>query len=316
LNKEALKLINESRYILIVTHVNPDLDTLSCSLALSNYFKENKIKHTIFNKMKELPRSIDFLSNYHKITDQVPNFYDLIITVDCANIKRVGIELQSDVKIINFDHHQSNDNFGTINLVDDSKASSAEVVYEFFEKNKLKISKEVASCLYVGIYDDSNGFTTPRSKQSTFAKANHLVSCGVDPSFIASQVYSRESLAKYRLLPLVMGSLEMHFEGQVASIYVTKEWLDQTGASYQDCEEFINMVLRIGVVKIAMFLRYSKGVTRVSLRSKDNIDVSKIASNFDGGGHKNAAGCTCKTDNINEAKQMLLDFLKEENYGI
>ncbi|MBT4029946.1 MAG: bifunctional oligoribonuclease/PAP phosphatase NrnA, partial [Campylobacteraceae bacterium] len=100
---KALDLINKSRYILIVTHINPDADTLSCALALSNYFKENKIKHAVFNKMKALPSNLDFLGNYQKITDQIPKFYDLIISVDCANLKRVGIEFDSNIKIINID---------------------------------------------------------------------------------------------------------------------------------------------------------------------------------------------------------------------
>lgn len=314
--KQALELIEQSRYILIITHINPDADTLSCALALSNYFKENKIKHAIFNKMKELPRNIDFLDNYHKIHNQLPKFYDLVIAVDCANIKRVGIDLDTTIPIINIDHHQSNENFGTINIVDDKKSSSAEVLFDFFEQNSLTISKAVAQALYVGIYEDSIGFTAPRCDSKTFQKVNHLVSLGIDPSFIADKLLRRESLAKYRLMPLVLGSLKLHLEGKVASIYVTQEWLQQSGATYTDCEEFVNMILRIGIVDIAMFFRYSKGVTRVSLRSKNDIDVSKIASHFNGGGHKMAAGCTCHTEDIQEAKKMLIDYIKESDYGI
>jgi phosphoesterase RecJ-like protein len=314
---KALELIKNSRYILIATHINPDADTLSCALALSNYFKENKIKHSIFNKMKSLPRSIDFLSNFHKISDQIPKFYDLIISVDCANLQRIGLDLDNNTNIINIDHHQSNDNFGIINIVDDTKASTAEVIYDFFDKNNLKISKNIAQCIYVGLYDDSVAFTTPRCDHSSFEKANHLVKIGVDPSYIANMLLRRDSLAKYRVMPLVLNSLELHFEGKVATIHLKKEWLDQSGASYQECEELTNMILRIGIVDIALFFRYSNGVTRVSMRSKNNIDLTAIASHFNGGGHKMAAGCTCKTTDIKEAKDMLLEYIKETNiYGI
>ena len=314
---KALDLINKSRYILIVTHINPDADTLSCALALSNYFKENKIKHAVFNKMKALPSNLDFLGNYQKITDQIPKFYDLIISVDCANLKRVGIEFDSNIKIINIDHHQSNNNFGIINIVDETKASSAEVLYEFFKQNNLQISQQTAQCLYVGIYDDSLAFTTPRCDSGSFEKANHLVSLGVSPSFIANKLLRRDSLAKYRLMPLILNTLELHFEGKVATIYVKDEWLKQSGALYTECEELVNMVLRIGIIDIAIFFRYSNGSTRVSMRSKNNIDVSPIASHFNGGGHKMAAGCTCNTQDIDEAKKMILNYIEELNiYGI
>ena len=95
--KQALELIQKSHYILVVTHINPDADTISCALAFSNYFSENKIKHKVFNKMKQLPRNLNFLSKFDKITDQIPKFYDLIIYVDCANKSRVGIEFDTDI---------------------------------------------------------------------------------------------------------------------------------------------------------------------------------------------------------------------------
>ena len=139
--KESLKLIQEAHYILIVTHLNPDADTISCALALSNFMFENKIKHKVFNSSSDIPRVLNFLPKFDKITDQIPKYYDLVIYVDCADQRRVGIDLVDGVKIINIDHHQSNDNFGTINIVDDSKASTAEVLYGFFEQNDLKISK-------------------------------------------------------------------------------------------------------------------------------------------------------------------------------
>ena len=309
--KKALELINNSHYILIVTHLNPDADTISSALSLSNYFSENKIKHKVFNKMKILPRNLDFLSNYSKITDQLPKFYDLIIYIDCANKKRIGIGLPLEIPVINIDHHQSNDNFGTINIVDDKKASCAEVIYEFFKETSFHISKQTAQCLYVGIYDDSLAFTTPRCNSGTFDKVNHLVELGASPNYIANKLLRRDSLAKYRILPLVMSSLELHFEGKVATIYVKDKWLKQSGATYNECEEFVNMVLRIGIVDIAIFLRYSNSSVRVSLRSKNNVDVSKIAANFNGGGHKMAAGCTCDTDDIEEAKEQILQFLKD-----
>ncbi len=309
--KQALELINNSHYILILTHLNPDADTISCGLALSNYFSEHRIKHKVVNKQTNIPENLNFLNRFDKITDQLPSFFDLVIYVDCGDINRPDIQIDSDIKSINIDHHQSNNHFATVNIVDDTKASSAELVYQFFKQNNLKISQQTAICLYTGIYDDSLHFSTPRTNSSTFEVVNELVKLNVDPSFVANNLTRRESLAKYRLLPMILNSLELHFEGEVATIYILPQWLKISGASYRDCEDAINMILNIAVVQIAIFLRVSNGKTRVSLRSKKD-DVATIAQHFNGGGHKLAAGCSCETTDVIEAKDMILQYIKKE----
>lgn len=308
---KALELIENSHYILILTHINPDADTLSCALALSNYFYDNKIKHKVFNKMSSLPRNVNFLSRFDKITDQMPKFYDLVIYVDCGDQNRPAIDIADDVDIINIDHHQSNDNFGKLNFVDDSKASTAEILYQFFISNNMKISQPIAQCLYCGIYDDSLQFSTPRTDASTFKIINHLVECGVEPSYVATMLNKRESLAKYRLLPRILDSLELHLEGEVATIYILDEWLKASGAKYTEAEDAVNMILSIDIVQIAIFLRVSNGKTRISLRSKKN-DISYIANAFNGGGHSLASGCSIDTLDVIEAKNRIIEFIKKD----
>ncbi|MBI3873596.1 MAG: bifunctional oligoribonuclease/PAP phosphatase NrnA [Arcobacter sp.] len=310
--KEALELIKSSHYVLILTHINPDADTISCGLALSNFMFENKIKHKVFNKSKDLPRNLDYLNRFEKITDQMPDFYDLVVYVDCGDKKRPAIEINNGVKIINIDHHASNDNFGNVNITDDSKASTAEIVYEFFKQNNLKISSQTATCIYTGIYDDSIRFSTPRVDNKTFEIAHHLVLCGANPSYIADMLTKRDSLAKYRLLPLVLETLELHDEGKIGTIYIKNEWLKTTGAELRDAEDAVNMVLSIAVVEIAILLRTVNEKVRVSLRSKNNVDVAKIANYFNGGGHKMAAGCTIETNDIFEAKKQILEAIQQK----
>ncbi|MEA2017688.1 MAG: bifunctional oligoribonuclease/PAP phosphatase NrnA [Campylobacterota bacterium] len=314
--QDSLELITNSHYILILTHKNPDADTISCALSLSNYMYENKIKHKVFNNTTTLPRSLDFLSKFDKITNIVPKYYDLVIYVDCGDKKRVDIEIDKDVKVINIDHHQSNTMFGDINIVDDSKGSCAEVMYSFFDINNLKISKNTAECLYVGIYDDNIAFTTSRTTQGTFEIINKLIQVGISPNKIANNLLSRDSLAKYRILPKILNTLELSNEGKVATIYLDSGWLKQTGATTQECDEVINMILNIAIVEIACYLRVIDKKVRVSLRSKNDIDISNIAKMFNGGGHKNAAGMTVETDSITDAKKQLLICINEniKNY--
>lgn len=309
--KEALDLIEKSRYILIVTHVNPDADTISSALALSNLFYENRIKHKVFNKSKDLPQCLDFIEKFDKITDQLPKFYDLIISVDCANNRRFGVQFPSDIPLINIDHHKSNDNFGNINIVDYNKSSTAEVLYDFFKFNGLYITKNSAVALYTGIYDDSLAFSLGRCDEHTFEKANFLVKCGATPSFIANKLRRRDSLAKYRIMPKVLESMELYEEGSIATILAQPHWLKQTGAHPRDCEDVLDMIMSMAIVKIAVFVRVIDEKVRVSIRSKDKIDVSKVASIFNGGGHANAAGCCLPMQDLEDAKDLILKEILE-----
>lgn len=309
--KEAFDLILNSNYILIITHINPDADTISSALALSNYLNKTKIKHKIINKQGLPSKRFDYLNLYNKITDIIPKYYDLVVYLDCANQKRALIDIDEKCKIINIDHHQSNSNFGAYTIVDDTKSSTAEVLYDFFVVNGIEISTNIAQCLYTGIYDDSLSLSSPRTDIDTFKAMGQLVKKGANPPDISQKLYQRDSLAKYRLLPKVYESLELYFEGKVAMVYLLPQWLDQTGATYLDCEDIVDSILNISIVDISVFLRLKDDQARVSLRGK-NTDVSIIANKFGGGGHKYSAGCSIDILDINEAKDKILEGIKDE----
>ncbi|MEA3353657.1 MAG: bifunctional oligoribonuclease/PAP phosphatase NrnA [Campylobacterota bacterium] len=309
--ENMINSIRGSRYILIITHINPDPDTISSALALSNYLFENNIKHKVFNKEGKLPFALNFLSRFDKISDQLPKFYDLVIYLDCGDKFRAGdMVLDNNAKVINIDHHQSNDNFGDINIVDDKKASTAEVLYECFEYNNMNISKKTAECLYVGIYDDSIAFTTPRTNARTFEIVNKLAQTGISIGNIANNLLRRDSLARYRIMPKILATLELHSEGKLATVYLDDNWLSQTGADISDCDDVVNMILNIAVVNVVAYFRIKNNKVRVSLRSKGDFDVSKVAESYNGGGHKNAAGLSMDTLSIDEAKELLIENVK------
>lgn len=308
---KALELIEKSRYILIITHVNPDPDSIGSALALSNLFHENKIKHKVFNISSDLPQNLDFIPRFEKMTSQLPPFYDLAISVDCGTYKRLGFEVPDGIPLINIDHHASNEKFGTVNIVDPYKSSTAELVFEFFKHNGLYITKASATAIYVGIYDDTLAFSLGRCDEQTFSKVNFLVECGANPAQIANKLLRRDSLAKYRIIPKVLESLELYKEGSVACIFAKEEWFKETGAHSRDCEDALDMILCMSIVKLAFFVRYTDGACRVSLRSKDDTNVSKIASVFGGGGHFNAAGCTIDIKDVIEAKNLVLKEILE-----
>lgn len=309
--KEAWDKIQSAKYVLIISHINPDPDTVTSALALSAVLEQNNIKHKIYNNSKKLPNNLKFLKRYDKIVDKLPEFYDLVISVDCGDKNRFfrqgNKEFDEDIFLINIDHHISNDGFGDINIVDASSASTAELVYNLIEKNNQKFTKDIAEALYVGIYTDTLAFTTNRVKNETFRKISYLVDNGANPDFIATNLIFQDSLAKYRLMPKILESLELHLEGKVATIILKTQWLKESGADMEDAESALNLVTQIGIVDIILFLREGGDKVRVSLRGKNDADVSKIANQFDGGGHIRAAGCVIENSTIDEAKKILLE---------
>jgi len=305
---EMYKKIIDAHYILIVSHKNPDADTISSSLGLSNYFYENKIKHKVFN-VSPLPRRLDFLNKFDKISNKIPKFYDLIIYMDCANLSRVGELFPKEIDSISVDHHQTNDNFANINIVDATKGSTAELLHQFFSINNLPISKNVAECLYVGIYDDSLAFTTQRTNRETFKTVSDLLKKDINVSSLLDKLTQRESLSKFRIIPKIMNTLELFSEGKLATVYLDEKWIKETGANVHECDDIVEMVLALGIVKVVVYLRIVESKIRVSLRSKGNIDVSLIASHFNGGGHQNAAGLVVDSTNIKKTKDTVVSFI-------
>ena len=309
--KSLYAKIIESHYVLLVTHKNPDADTLSSALSLSNFFYENKIKHKIFNSnpKEQLPRKLDFLNKFEKIVNEPPEYYDLVIYLDCATLSRVGYDLNTSVQSVLIDHHKSNSLFADINIVDEKKGSTSELLYNFYIQNNLQISKNNAECLYVGIYDDTIGLTTPRTNKNTFDILSKLMELKIDVSYISDQLLRRDSLARFKLIPKIMNTLDLYDEGKLAMIHLENQWLKDTGANILECDDVVNNVLAIGIVKIVIYLRIIDNKVRVSLRSKNDIDVSLLASFFNGGGHQNSAGLTINTNKIEIAKEKLLKVI-------
>lgn len=308
---EAFHLICNSHYILIITPINPDIDTISSALALSNYMVKNNISHKVYNNTQNYPKKLDFLPRFDKIINQLPKRYDLIIYLDCGHKSKLELQFIENCKFINIGHHQSNNNYGDVNILDDYKGSTAEILYDFFIVNNVPITKDIAICLYVGIYDESIAFTTPRTNRKTFEAINTLLSTGINISYILEQLCMRESLAKYRLLPKILETLQLHLGGTIATIYQKDAWLQITGATFNECDEVVNEILKISVVKIVIYLKEDKSDIRISLRGKDDIiDLSKIAIFFHGEGDKNTASAILKDMNIAVAINKLLDTIK------
>jgi phosphoesterase RecJ-like protein len=309
--KKIWKKIEEADNIVLVSHINPDGDALGSSLSLYPILKKMGKKVSVFNATKDLPSYLDFLPNFDKVVNKLPNKIDLMISFDCGSFDRLGIEKRPDF-LINIDHHISNTNYGDINLIKPNYASTSQVVYDILKENGIEILKESAICIYTALVTDTGNFQYESVNDKVFEVAADLVRCGVKPDFISKMLYQRDRLSRLRLLAKAYDTIELCCEGKVAFVEVTKEMLEITGAIKEDTDTIVNSVRAIATVEIACMLREDEEGIKISLRSKNYADVSKIAVKYGGGGHIRAAGATIKDEfDFNKVKEMLKNDLKE-----
>lgn len=287
--QEAWKRMLEAEHIVVVSHVHPDGDTLGSALAMYDVLKRAGKKVSHYNKNSELPIAYDFLPGYAKIKNTLPKQFDLVVCCDCSTRDRLKIP-DGNYEIINIDHHLTNHYFGHYNLVVDRFTSAGMVVYELLKANNIDMSKECAICLYTAIADDTGFFLYGDMDELTFQIAAQLVKCGANPKEIASKVKRREPLSKIRLLGYMLNHFDVYENGRIATIIFDRATIEATGAKRHDTKNIVNMLRSIVHVTIAiMILEEKDGGYKVSLRSKD-LNVSKIALEYEGGGHKTAAG--------------------------
>ncbi len=310
---KAIKIIRESESIYLASHVQPDGDNIGSLLALGMALKKIN-KDVKILKVDNIPSDYKFLPSVELIKDyEIEKEIDLFIALDSGDIERLGIGKQFAKNanfIINIDHHISNTNFGDINIVSPSAAATGEIVYEFIRKMEIDIDKDIATCLYTAISTDTGSFIYSNTSYKTHLIAADLIKAGIDTSDININLYQRKSFERTRLLIDVVKDMEMYFNNKLGMASVTQELLMSNNAKLEDSEGIISFIRDIDSVEVACILKeIDEKEIKISLRSKKEIDVSKICAKFDGGGHKRAAGCTLYMG-IDEAKKLILKEIK------
>jgi len=303
--------IAQAETISILSHLNPDADTLGTSLGIYALLSKDKSKKVeIVNASNALPMYLDFMPHYKKIKHKMAYTNSLIIACDCGSIDRLGFDL-SGRDIINIDHHQSNTKYGSINVIVPQYASASQVAYTLF--NKLyPVCEEAAICFYVALFSDTRYFTTSAVNAEVFAVSKSLVDKGAKPNEAAYHFTQRRSLASIRILEKALASLTLHEEAKVATLFVTKEDIAVTGAKVADMEGIVDYGRSLATVEVAVFAMEIEEGVRISLRSK-SADISQVALAFGGGGHKVAAGFTLKDFNGTQCRlQTSIDIILEK----
>lgn len=295
------KLIDAHQSFVLTTHVNPDADGLGSELALGSYLLGLGKQVRILNHSSTPPNCL-FLDPGQRIVQFNPSRdldiveqADIVIVLDANQLDRIGDLksplLRSKTKKICFDHHLDKEDFADLFLIDEAAAATGEILFRFFKHVQYQpLSAEEATCLYTAIMTDTGSFRFPKTDGDLHRMVADLLDQGADPVSSYQEHYEQESPGGVRLLARAMESITLTHEGAVATMVVTRKDFRETGTSEPETHSFVTKALQIRGVRIGLLLTELEDGIKISFRSKGEIPINKLAQEFGGNGHKNAAG--------------------------
>ena len=310
---EILKEINKAQNIVILTHESPDGDAVGSSLALKLAIE--KLDKNVDVIIPEYSRLFNFLpaANEIKKESEIKN-YDLAISVDCANLKRLAKReyFEQAKKTIVVDHHGSNNMYGDLNYVNPVSPACCEVLAGMIEYFEINIDKSIGTCIMTGIITDTGGFRHAGINSETFEFTAELIRKGVNIPDIYKRTLRTKTRANFELTKRVMSRMELLEDGKITFTYITSEDEKETGAEPGDHEGLVDIGMDIEGVEVSIFIRQKEeeNAYKISMRSGDNVNVSDICLMFGGGGHQRAAGALIQ-GNVEQVREKILKEVRK-----
>ena len=308
---ETAELIKEQKKILILTHRNPDGDTLGCGFALMYAVRSFGIDAKVFCCDK-IPEKYNYMFSPDDLDDCEDAY---IIAVDIADSKLIGAgnaeKYKNKVQLC-IDHHISNTHYSENLLLRDC-AAACELMFDVIKAMGAEIDKKIADCLYTGLSTDTGCFRFSNVTEQTHLAAAELIKKGADFSEINRVMFETKSKGCFMLESAAINSIKMLFDGKCAVMTVTKEMMEASGTTESDCDGIAAIPRKIEGVLVGATLRErDDGTFKVSLRSHAPVDCTKICTEMGGGGHARAAGCEIRTEFFDEDMNRLLASIKKE----
>ncbi len=309
------KILKKNKSFLITTHVNPDPDALSSELALALFLKSQGKEVSVVNEEK-VPSRFLFLPKSTLITS-IKNYkarpYDVAIVVDCGDLDRIGRvkKLMSlDKMIINIDHHITNDRFGDINLVNPQVSSAAEIMYDLLQEANCRMTKDIATLLYLGIMTDTGSFRYETTTPHCHTIAAELMKFDISISQLYRVLYESVPLQDLKGFTKIVSRFDSFYKGKVLCVELPKKVLNKFSQDFDLRDKIFGFLRTVKGVEVVMIVTEENAhQTRINLRSQGSVDVAKLASHFQGGGHSRASGCLIE-GNMKVAQKKILDQLK------
>jgi len=319
--EQVARAIEEYHRILITWHVDPDPDCVGSGLALQMILEAMGKEVTCISP-DPLGDWYSFLPGAHRCkvySLKIPLDFSAAIVVDCEASRCGGLSeyLMSGLPVINIDHHGTNPGSGVAFYVDPAAAATGELIYALRDHWQSPLSQDIATNLYAALAGDTGTFRFSNTTASTLRIASRLVEAGAQPAEIAVHLYENRPYEAIDLMRQALNTLEISADGRAAWLNLTMEMLDGQQWIGQHSEDIIQFPRMIETVQVAMLFReVDQGSTKVSFRSRKDIDVSAIAKQFGGGGHVRAAGCTIDAPLAEARAQVLYAVTRELNPSI
>ncbi len=330
---DVLTLVRENERFFLTTHLGPDGDALGSQIALGRFLQKLGKSVAMINS-DEASYNLDWMP----CTDEV-EVYDgsmhqrealaeaeVVFVLDTNDEERLGnvgtMVRESSATTVLMDHHLQPEAWFDVECIRDTAAATGELVYELIEAlDPSLMDAEVATGLYTAIMTDTGSFryssVTPRLHRIV---ADILERGGIEPAPIHENIYDRKSMPGLRLLGRMLNRIRLRYNGQLGYSVVTQRMVEDTGASWDDKQGFVNYVLSIEGVKAALLFSETDDGSKMSFRSEADVRVDEWARHFGGGGHRNAAGAYVKRSTFEEVIEEVIeaagDFIEfDEAYG-
>lgn len=313
--EEALETIQAADSFLITTHTAPDGDAIGSMLGLWHLLLALGKTDITPACQDPVPVKYAWMPNTDLIVNEsgMKERYDLAVIIDVAQRARIGTigeHFAADQSILVLDHHREDNPCGDKNFMDPTLSSAAEIVSDLFRLAGIKIEKDAAECIYVGLSTDTGGFRYGNTDSRSHDHAEELVATGIDVAEISARVFNDITPGKLAMTRIVLDNLEIGDCGKYAYSFVTREDLHDNSAKDEDTEGLVNFARDIIGVQVGMLFReISEDLTKVSMRSKAPFDSSACLKEFGGGGHAGAAGATISAS-VEEARDMVVNAVR------
>lgn len=294
---EAVAAVRAAPSVAVLSHVHPEGDAIGSTLGACLALRDAGKVAGAYNA-DPLPPGLGSLPGAGDLKREVPigRPYACYLVLDTSDLVRTGGLLNgrpADTLVVNVDHHAGNTRFGDVNWVEPGASSAGEMVYRLARLAGLPIGRAAATNLYAAILTDTGSFQHGNTTPEALRAAADLVACGAAVEELAAGLYGNHDPGEWHLLAEALATLSLGAGGRLAWIEVTQAALKRAGLGLEATEGFIDYVRSVGGVRIAlMFKEVSPAEVRVSFRSRGSVDVARLAQQFGGGGHRNAAGCT------------------------
>lgn len=299
--------------VLIGTHLNPDGDAIGCALAMSLYLDSLGIQNEVLCH-HGAPKNLRFLPNVDRIHQEAKlDQYDLGIVLDLDSLERLGKTepfFSRCRRLVVIDHHLPHAAPGDLRIVDTAAPATAVILTRLLIELEASITPEQATCLLTGIVTDTGSFRFRNTTPEALSLSAYLLEHGGNLTLVSEEVFQNKPLCSVRLLGHTLERMKLACDDRIAWSTLPVADFEATGAEDEDTEGFVNEMLFITTVQIAVLMREPRaGLIRCSLRSRGDLDVAQAARFFGGGGHRNAAGCTLEMP-LAEAEAQLVERVK------